>query len=104
MIIYIQHYGVLRAPSENIGAKHAWNHNWWLTNCITLKLTHRSDHHMNVFKRYYAVRCDSNARYLPACYFVMFVAALFPPILRWVKSRHIARRTLDHARETLVPH
>jgi alkane 1-monooxygenase len=104
MITYIQHYGVSRAPSENIGAQHAWAHNCWLTNCITLNITHHSDHHMNVSKPYYELRCDPNAPYLPACYFVMFIAALFPPVWRWVMNRHVANGTLDHARETLVSH
>lgn len=104
MITYIQHYGVSRLPGEKIEAQHAWAHNCWLTNCITLNITHHSDHHMNVSKPYYELRCDSNAPYLPACYFVMFVAALFPPIWRRVMNRCMANGMRNHARETLVPH
>ena len=104
MITYIQHYGVTRAPGEEIGAQHAWAHNCWLTNCITLNITHHSDHHMNISKPYYELRCDPNAPYLPACYFVMFITALFPPVWRWVMHRRIANGTLDHAREIFMPH
>ena len=104
MITYIQHYGVLRAPAENIGAQHAWAHNCWLTNCITLNITHHSDHHMNVPKPYYELRCDPNAPYLPACYFVMFITALFPPVWRWVMNRQMTNGMRNHALETLAPH
>lgn len=104
MITYIQHYGLSREPGENVGAQHAWAHNCWLTNCITLNITHHSDHHMNVSKPYYELRCDPNAPYLPACYFVMFITALFPQIWRWVMNRHRANGMQNHALETLVPH
>lgn len=84
MITYIQHYGVTREADERIGSQHAWAHNCWLTNCITLNITHHSEHHMNPVKPYYELRSDPLAPHLPACYFVMFIAALFPPIWRWV--------------------
>lgn len=103
MITYIQHYGVVRGPGEQVSAHHAWAHNCWVTNCITLNITHHSDHHMNVSKPYYELRCDPNAPYLPACYFVMFIAALFPPVWRWVMNRHIANGMADRSMETLVP-
>ena len=84
MITYIQHYGVTREAGERIGSQHAWAHNCWLTNCITLNITHHSEHHMNPVKPYYELRSDPLAPRLPACYFVMFIAALFPPIWRWM--------------------
>ena len=83
IITYIQHYGVTRESGERIGSQHAWAHNCWLTNCIALNITHHSEHHMNPAKPYRELNCDPLAPCLPACYFVMFIAALFPPIWRW---------------------
>lgn len=96
MITYIQHYGVTRQSVEKVGARHAWAHNCWLTNCITLNITHHSTHHMNASKPYYALRLDPAAPRLPACYFVMFMTALFPPIWRWVINIQKSMRTPDN--------
>jgi alkane 1-monooxygenase len=103
MITYIQHYGILRAEGESIGAQHAWAHNCWLTNGITLNITHHSDHHMNVSKPYYELRFDPNAPHLPACYFVMFIAALFPPVWRWMMDRQISNDMPDQSVESPAP-
>lgn len=100
MITYIQHYGVVRAPGENVSAQHAWAHNCWVTNCITLNITHHSDHHMNVSKPYYELRCDPSAPFLPACYFVMFIAALFPPVWRWTMNRHVKHGMQNRSMES----
>lgn len=91
VIDYIQHYGLLRRPDQEIGPEHAWAHNCWLTNCLTFNIAHHSEHHLNASTPYYKLRPHPAAPKLPACYFVMFLTALVPPLWRVVMDKRTDR-------------
>ena len=64
----------------------------------------RLTNHRNVSKPYYELRCDANAPYLPTCYFVMFIATLFPPVWCWVMDKRNANDPRDRPIESLAQH
>lgn len=92
-INYIQHYGLQRNASEPFSPRHAWSHYCWLTQCLTFNLPLHSDHHLHPDKPYFQlVRNETASPRLPACYMVMFLCALVPPIWRRVMRAPLNRQ------------
>lgn len=92
-INYLQHYGLQRNASEPFSPRHAWSHYCWLTHCLTFNLPLHSDHHLHPNKPYFQlVRHETASPRLPACYMVMFLCSLVPPIWRRVMRAPLDRQ------------
>lgn len=88
IIDYIEHYGLerQRVPGgrgyEPVGAEHAWNSSFLLTNLLLLQLQRHADHHLYARRPYPILRHLEQSPQLPAGYAALVLAALLPPVWR----------------------
>ena len=80
---YIEHYGLLRAKTENgryerCEPHHSWNCNFVLSNLVLFHLERHSDHHAHPLRRYQSLRHFPDLPQLPNGYFGMYVVAYLP--------------------------
>ena len=83
-INYVQHYGLVRLPTEAIGHDITWEDNCPIANCLTLNINHHSQHHQEPNLPYYALELDRLSPRLPASYMIMFSIAYIPALWRKV--------------------
>jgi len=77
---YLQHHGLRREPDERPNATHAWEsrHRW--SRWTLLELPLHPSHHLKSSTPYHRLDVHDEAPQLPFGYYVMFWAALFPPL------------------------
>jgi alkane 1-monooxygenase len=89
---YIQHYGLRRAVMpdgrlEPVGPHHSWNAPQLWSSAMMLNAPRHSDHHANPARPFPGLRLDRDMPVLPRAVPVMAVAALLPPVWRWMMDR-----------------
>ncbi len=94
---YIQHYGLVRVDGTRIAYRHAWNSRRLLSNWLLINLPKHSDHHVKPAKPFWQLSHPENAPVLPYGYFVMSIAAVFPPLWRRVMRAPLESWDRDHA-------
>ena len=77
---YLQHHGLRRGADERPNATHAWEsrHRW--SRCTLLELPLHPSHHLKASTPYHRLDVHDEAPQLPFGYYVMFWAALIPPL------------------------
>ena len=77
---YLQHHGLRRESDERPTAAHAWEsrHRW--SRWTLLELPLHPSHHLKSSTPYHRLDVHDEAPQLPFGYYVMFWAALFPPL------------------------
>jgi alkane 1-monooxygenase len=77
---YLQHHGLERGPDERPNATHAWEsrHRW--SRWTLLELPLHPSHHLKASTPYHRLDAHDEAPQLPFGYYVMFWAALIPPV------------------------
>ena len=77
---YLQHHGLRRESDERPNATHAWEsrHRW--SRWTLLELPLHPSHHLKSSTPYHRLDVHDEAPQLPFGYYVMFWAALFPPL------------------------
>ena len=77
---YLQHHGLQRGADERPNATHAWEsrHRW--SRWTLLELPLHPSHHLKASTPYHRLDVHDEAPQLPFGYYVMFWAALLPPL------------------------
>lgn len=77
---YLQHHGLTRGADERPNATHAWEsrHRW--SRWTLLELPLHPSHHLKASTPYHRLDTHDEAPQLPHGYYVMFWAALIPPV------------------------
>jgi alkane 1-monooxygenase len=77
---YLQHHGLRRGADERPNATHAWEsrHRW--SRWTLLELPLHPSHHLKASTPYHRLDVHDEAPQLPFGYYVMFWAALIPPL------------------------
>ena len=96
---YIEHYGLLRAKTENgryerCEPHHSWNCNFIVSNLVLFHLERHSDHHSHPLRRYQSLRHYPDLPQLPNGYFGMYVIAYLPWL--WFKVMDKRIMALPH--------
>ncbi|MDY6943134.1 MAG: fatty acid desaturase [Pseudomonadota bacterium] len=92
LVNYVEHYGLVRVPTEPFQYRHAWNDNHRMTLWVGMAITRHSHHHFDAQVEEYELKPLVNeAPTTPWGYFPSFFAALVPPI--W--HRVIVPKLLD---------
>lgn len=96
---YIEHYGLLRAKTENgryerCEPHHSWNCNFIVSNLVLFHLERHSDHHSHPLRRYQSLRHYPDLPQLPNGYFGMYVIAYLPWL--WFKVMDKRVMALPH--------
>ena len=92
---YIEHYGLLRAKTDNgrherCQPHHSWNANYILSNLALFHLERHSDHHANPMRRYQSLRNFPDIPQLPNGYYGMYLLAYIP----WLWFRVMDKKLL----------
>jgi alkane 1-monooxygenase len=77
---YIEHYGLVRAKGEKVGAHHAWQSDRISSRFTLFELSRHSDHHLKAYKPFHTLDSHESPFFLPSGYFGMYYVALIPPL------------------------
>lgn len=89
---YIEHYGLVRVPTEPMQVRHAWNSNITATYYVTVGISRHSHHHADASIEFWDLKAfPEQAPTTLYGYGVSFVIALIPPL--W--NELIAPKLLD---------
>lgn len=93
---YIEHYGLLRKPSERGGfervmAEHSWNSDHALGRIMLFELTRHSDHHYMASRKYQILRHLDDSPQMPTGYPGMMVLSLVPPLWMYVMHKEMQK-------------
>ena len=78
---YIEHYGLVRVPTEPMQVRHAWNSNVTATYYLTVAISRHSHHHADASTEFWELKAfRDEAPTTIYGYGVSFVIALIPPL------------------------
>jgi len=80
LLDYIAHYGLVRAETESIQARHSWNMRRTISHGILLNAPRHSHHHLHPAKPFWALVAETDAPYLPYGHTAMMMIAVVPPL------------------------
>jgi alkane 1-monooxygenase len=104
-ITYLQHWGLSEKMTPDLGDHgFSWEEGCWIQACITLNNSFHGQHHLYVRRPYYQLTMSKEALALPASYPVMFLMALFPPVLTRVMKAHLALWMNDESARKSMMH
>lgn len=96
---YIEHYGLLRMPSEPVQPRHSWNCNHVVSGVFTYNLTRHSHHHADAQIPYQDLRAHPEQPEMPGGFNTAYLTALIPSLWR----RKIAPKLLEWDRTQADP-
>lgn len=90
---YLQHHGLSRASDERPNATHAWEsrHRW--SRWTLLELPLHPSHHLKASTPYHRLTTHDESPQLPFGYYVMFWAALIPPVFQRIMQNSAGKTT-----------
>jgi alkane 1-monooxygenase len=78
---YIEHYGLVRVPTEPMQVRHAWNSNVTASYYVTVAISRHSHHHADASTEFWELKAfRDEAPTTIYGYGVSFVIALIPPL------------------------
>lgn len=78
MANYIEHYGLVRNPSEPVQPRHSWNSNNKITYWYTVGISRHSHHHADADIEFWNLRPMPEAPKCPSGYFATMILATAP--------------------------
>lgn len=87
LVIYVQHFGLVRAETAPIRPRHSWDSYRRLSNVLHYNLPRHSDHHMFATKPFWRLDALDDVPMLPYGYQTMATIALIPPLWRRVMGQ-----------------
>ncbi|MDJ0821745.1 MAG: alkane 1-monooxygenase [Paracoccaceae bacterium] len=98
LVNYVEHYGLTRkhlgdGKYEHVQPRHSWNAAHKASNWLLINLQRHSDHHYKPDRRFPLLQnyTEADAPQLPYGYPVMTMAAMVPPLWRWVMNPRVRR-------------
>jgi hypothetical protein len=79
---YIEHYGLVRDPSQPVQPRHSWNCNHVVSGVISYNLTRHSHHHADAQLHYQQLLTHSDQPEIPNGLMTAYLTALIPPLWR----------------------
>lgn len=96
LVNYIEHYGLTRrhlgnGRYEHVLPRHSWNASYKASNWLLINLQRHSDHHYKPDRRFPLLQTygDDEAPQLPLGYPVMTIAAMIPPLWKWIMNPRV---------------
>jgi hypothetical protein len=80
---YVEHYGLIRDPSQPVQPRHSWNCNHVVSGVISYNLTRHSHHHADAQAHYQHLLTHSDQPEIPNGLMVAYLTTLIPPL--WKK-------------------
>jgi alkane 1-monooxygenase len=86
MINYLEHYGLLRKPTEKVTEIHSWDAPYSWSSLFLFKLPFHADHHINSYKSYTELKIrESSPKYIIS-YPVLLLVSLIPPLFFYISK------------------
>jgi len=79
---YVEHYGLIRVPSEPVQPRHSWNCNHTVSGVFTYNLTRHSHHHADAQVPYQDLRAHAEQPEMPGGLMTAYLSTLFPKTWR----------------------
>jgi alkane 1-monooxygenase len=96
LVNYVEHYGLTRrhlgaGKYEHVLPRHSWNAPHLVSNWLLINLQRHSDHHYKPERRFPLLQTYSadEAPQLPYGYPVMTIAAMVPPLWKWMMNPRV---------------
>ena len=96
LVNYVEHYGLTRkhlgnGKYEHVLPQHSWNAAHKASNWLLINLQRHSDHHYKPDRRFPLLQnySHADAPQLPHGYPIMTVAAMIPPLWRWIMNPRV---------------
>jgi alkane 1-monooxygenase len=97
-INYIEHYGLVRVPSQPVRPAHSWNSNHYLSSIYLCNVTRHSAHHEKSNLKYWELHPYKNAPKTPFGYLsVLYLTIFFPHIYRRLMEEKLRDWDLNFA-------
>lgn len=81
---YIEHYGMVRLPTQPVQPRHSWNCNHVVSGVLTYNLTRHSHHHADAQVPFQDLRAHAEQPHMPGGFITAYLTALLPPLWRRV--------------------
>jgi alkane 1-monooxygenase len=79
---YVEHYGLIRVPTDPVQPRHSWNCNHVVSGVFTYNLTRHSHHHADAQVPYHELRSHSEQPEMPGGLMTAYLSTLVPPLWR----------------------
>lgn len=79
---YVEHYGLVRDPSQPVQPRHSWNCNHVVSGVVSYNLTRHSHHHADAQILYQHLLTHSDQPEMPNGLMAAYLSALIPPLWR----------------------
>jgi alkane 1-monooxygenase len=103
LVNYIEHYGLTRrhlgeGRYEHVLPRHSWNADHKASNWLLINLQRHSDHHYKPDRRFPILQtyAEDEAPQLPFGYPLMTMAAMVPPLWKWIMNRRVKAWRWQH--------
>ncbi|MCC2638904.1 MAG: Alkane 1-monooxygenase family protein [Moraxellaceae bacterium] len=79
---YVEHYGIVRQPSQPVQPRHSWNCNHTVSGVLTYNLTRHSHHHADAQTPFQDLRAHAEQPSMPGGFITAYLTAWVPPLWR----------------------
>jgi len=79
---YVEHYGIVRVPSEPVQPRHSWNCNHLISSIFTYNLTRHSHHHADAQVPFQDLRVYEDQPKMPGGFMTAYLTTWIPPLWR----------------------
>lgn len=97
VVNYMEHYGLVRVPTEPVQPRHSWNSNKRASSWATFNLTRHSHHHAQGEVPYYALRPYHDAPMMVSGYLTTIFLTLVPPLWHRLMTPKLLAWDAEHA-------
>jgi hypothetical protein len=79
---YVEHYGIVRLPTQPVQPRHSWNCNHLVSSVFTYNLTRHSHHHADAQVHFQHLRAHAEQPSMPGGFMAAILAAFIPQLWR----------------------
>lgn len=79
---YVEHYGIVRVPSQPVQPRHSWNCNHVVSSVFTYNLTRHSHHHADAQVHFQDLHAHAEQPSMPGGFLAAILSSFIPPLWR----------------------
>jgi hypothetical protein len=79
---YIEHYGIVRIPTQPVQPRHSWNCNHLVSSVFTYNLTRHSHHHADAQVHFQDLQAHAEQPSMPGGFMAAILSAFVPSLWR----------------------
>lgn len=97
IVNYMEHYGLVRVPTEPVQPRHSWNSKKRMSSWATFNLTRHSHHHAQGEVPFWALRPYPDAPMMPSGYLTTILLTLVPSLWHRIMTPRLLEWDAKHA-------